>query len=84
MAMIRTQIQLPEPLHAEIRALCAAKEWTLAEAMRRGAELLVHAYPRHSDPVDEWELPAPAHLGRPKVPVERWRELAYEREGDEP
>jgi hypothetical protein len=84
MGMIRTQIQLPEPLHAEIRALCAAKDWTLAEAMRRGAELLVHAYPREVDPVGDWQLPVPARLGVPNVPVDRWRDLAHGRDGDAP
>jgi len=39
--MIKTQIQLPEELHRDLKRLAEAKEWSLAETLRRGAELLL-------------------------------------------
>ena len=43
--MIRTQIQLPDPLYREVRRVAKSQDWSLAEAIRRGAEAVVRAYP---------------------------------------
>lgn len=77
--MTRTQIQLPDELYQELKRLADAKEWSLAEAVRRGVELLLRAYP--SDPASpaEWSLPEPIALGEPLASVEDWRGLANER-----
>ncbi len=78
--VIRTQVQLPDELHRELKALAADKEWSLAEAMRRGAELLLRSYPRRPAPKESWSLPEPIDLGELLAPMESWRELAHERD----
>ena len=81
--MIRTQVQLPDPLHRRLKALAADQEWSLAEAMRRAAELLLRSYPQERAPDDSWELPKLA-LGGLKVPLEDLRTHANEREPEGP
>lgn len=44
--MIKTQIQLTEELHRELKQWARRKQWSLAETLRRGAEALVERYPR--------------------------------------
>lgn len=78
--MTRTQIQLPDDLYRDVKALAAEKEWSLAEALRRGAELLLQSYPKERDSREEWQMPEPMHLGPFLAPVEDWRELANERD----
>lgn len=77
--MIRTQIQLPDELYQELKRLAEAKEWSLAEAVRRGVELLLRSYPSETASPGEWCLPEPMALGEPLAPVEDWRALANER-----
>lgn len=74
--MVRTQIQLPEALYRELKRLAAAKEWTLAETLRRAAE---HWLQMHSpDRIQRtgWEPPAPLSLGAFRCDPEKWREVA--------
>ena len=78
--MVRTQIQLPDELYAELKALAEDKEWSLAEALRRGAELLLRSYPRHRVARDAWKLPDAQRLGAFAADVGHWRGLANERE----
>jgi hypothetical protein len=77
--MVRTQIQLPDELYRDLKALAEQKEWSLPEAVRRGAELLLRSYPRAPVAPAEWRLPEPADLGEVLAPVEEWRDLANER-----
>ena len=44
--MIKTQIQVPEDLYREIKSFAQARECSLAETFRRGAELLLEVYVR--------------------------------------
>ena len=37
--MTRTQIQLPEPLFHQIKRIASARDWSVAELIRRGARL---------------------------------------------
>ena len=76
--MIRTQIQLPDALYQELKALAADKEWSLAEAVRRAAEQLLERYPRRRAPRGGWHLPKALPLGDFRAPAARWRELANE------
>lgn len=76
--MIRTQIQLPDHLYRELKSLAEAHEWSLAEAVRRGAELLLRSYPRTPADADAWAIPS-VSLGEALAPVEDWRELANQR-----
>jgi hypothetical protein len=78
--MVRTQIQLPDDVYRELKALAEAKEWSLAEAVRRGVELLLRSYPADPTPKAAWSLPEPLPLGEFLAPVEDWRRLANERE----
>lgn len=58
--MIRTQIQLPDTLYQEIRRVAKSQEWSIAEVVRRGAEMLVRAYPSFkADTPDVWIFPPP-------------------------
>ncbi len=78
--MIRTQVQLPEPLYQQVRALAERQDWSLAEAIRRGAELLVNSFPREATAPGTWSLPEALPLGEFSAPVDSWRELAQERD----
>ncbi|MDF1741585.1 MAG: ribbon-helix-helix domain-containing protein [Verrucomicrobiales bacterium] len=56
--MIRTQIQLPEPLYKRIKRIAKMRDWSLAEVVRRGLE----EYEKtcvdiEDDPQDEWDFP---------------------------
>ncbi len=43
--MIKTQLQVPDDLYGRIKQLAAQQEWSLAETLRRGAELLLATRP---------------------------------------
>jgi hypothetical protein len=60
--MVRTQIQLPEPLYREVKRIAREQDWSIAEVIRRGAESVARAYPaiksvNGQNPV--WSFPAP-------------------------
>jgi hypothetical protein len=76
--MIRTQIQLPDELYRDLKRLAEDREWSLAEALRRGAELLLRSYPQVREPPDTWQLPEAVPLGEFQAPVAEWRALANE------
>lgn len=56
--MVRTQIQLPDPLYREVQRVAKSQDWSLAEAIRRGAEAVVKAYPPIKSRPD-WQMPSP-------------------------
>ena len=39
--MIKTQIQIPDDLYRRVKRLAESQEWSLAETLRRAAELLL-------------------------------------------
>ncbi|MEN9632059.1 MAG: hypothetical protein RL077_463 [Verrucomicrobiota bacterium] len=58
--MIRTQIQLPEPLYREVQRVAQEQEWSIAEVIRRGAEAVARAYPASKGPARKaWTLGPP-------------------------
>lgn len=58
--MIRTQIQLPDPLYREVQRIAKAQDWSLAEVIRRGTEAIVRAYPAmKTEAALPWQLPSP-------------------------
>ena len=70
--MVRTQIQLPDTLYQEIRRVAKSQEWSIAEVVRRGAEMLVRADPNFKAETPEaWVLPPPVssklHVYDPEV-----------------
>lgn len=58
--MIRTQIQLPDPLYREVQRVAQEQDWSIAEVMRRGAEAVARAYPPIKGSAGKpWALPPP-------------------------
>ena len=58
--MVRTQIQLPDPLYQEVKRVARDQDWSIAEVMRRGAEAVARAYPPgKSGQGSTWKLPPP-------------------------
>lgn len=43
--MNKTQVQLPDELYYKAKAIADQREWSLAEAVRRGIEYMALAYP---------------------------------------
>jgi len=68
--MIKTQIQLPDALYRDLKRLAEAKEWSLAETLRRGAELLLARHPNIAQSRLPWTPPQPRDLG--------WRGLTHD------
>jgi hypothetical protein len=57
--MIRTQIQLPDPLYRDVQRVARQQDWSIAEVIRRGAEAVVRAYPPDKRPPTSAGLPPP-------------------------
>jgi hypothetical protein len=58
--MIRTQIQLPDPLYREVQRVAREQDWSIAEVMRRGAEAVARSYPPIKGPAAKsWSFPPP-------------------------
>ena len=55
--MTRTQIQLPEPLFQRLKKIAAARDWSVAELIRRGMEIYVQTCPEVSQPAKTWSMP---------------------------
>lgn len=83
--MTKTQIQLPEELHQELKEFARKREWSLAETLRRGAEILLQVYgddgPGASEP---WEPPSSGQVGWKGLSAEQLRDLAMEDQTREP
>lgn len=68
--MIRTQIQLPDDLYRELKRLADAREWSLAETVRRAAEQFLARHPHPVPAGSAWQPPVSARVG--------WRGLTHE------
>jgi hypothetical protein len=55
--MQRTQIQLPEPLLAQLKQIAASRDWSVAELVRRGMEAYVQTCPDLEPSAEAWEMP---------------------------
>ena len=55
--MTRTQIQLPQPLFRRLKAIAAARDWSLAELIRRATEVYAQRCPEDADPDPPWAMP---------------------------
>jgi len=64
--MIRTQIQLPDPLYRQIKRIASDQGWSIAEVIRRGAESVVRSYPEDKKAAEGYVFPAPL-TGRLRV-----------------
>lgn len=58
---MKTQIQIPDELYRRVKRLAEAQEWTLAETLRRGAELLLASRPIPRVR-GEWSLAPPTNV----------------------
>jgi hypothetical protein len=74
--MTRTQIQLPDTLHAQAKRVAERQEMSLAELVRRGLEHMIRVYRAGDAAAPEWRLPDPVALGDFLAPASDWRELA--------
>ena len=54
--MQRTQIQLPEPLFRQVKQIAEARDWSVAELVRRGIEAYVQTFPAIA-PKANWTMP---------------------------
>ena len=54
--MLRTQIQLPEPLFNQLKRIAEQRDWSVAELVRRGMEVYVQTCPEPS-PKTGWKMP---------------------------
>ena len=68
--MVRTQIQFPDDLHQDLKRYAAAREWSLAETVRRAAEQFLARHPSRAAPNTEWRVPVSHTVG--------WRGLSDE------
>jgi len=54
--MIKTQIQLPDQLYYQAKAIAEQHEWSLAEVVRRGIEHMAVVY-TVKETTTRWEMP---------------------------
>lgn len=72
--MHRTQIQLPDKLHAAAQDLASRKEISLSELIRRGLEYMLEVSPGTDAKAGAWEIPEAADLQSSDVFTdENWR-----------
>ena len=77
--MVKTQIQIPDHLYGRIKELARHQEWSLAETLRRGAELLLATRPINLPSRKlPWTLDPPANTQLLLDPFAdpEWREKA--------
>lgn len=76
--MTKTQIQVPEKLLREIKSFAKAREWSLAETFRRGAELLLEVYDgKPLPPAAGWTPPVSHRVGWKGLNPEQLRDAAF-------
>jgi hypothetical protein len=76
--MTKIQIQLPEELFRDLKALAKKREWSLAETFRRGAELLLEVYPAEISPkTTAWHPPTSKAVGWMGLSAEELRDVAF-------
>ena len=55
--MIRTQIQLPDPLYKRAKQVAVLRDWSLAEVVRRALECYVDRFSDERPSCGAWEFP---------------------------
>ena len=68
--MVKIQIRLPDALYRDLKRLAAAREWSLAETLRRAAEQLLARHPQVRGAATSWRPPVSDAVG--------WRGLSHE------
>lgn len=62
--MTRTQIQMPDVLYRQAKALAEAREISLAELVRNGLEYILRVSAPPAEEKQAWALPEPVPLGK--------------------
>ncbi len=68
--MVKTQIQLPDRLYRDLKRLAAAREWSLAETLRRAVEQFLARHRVVGPQTAPWKPPVSGLVG--------WRGLTHE------
>ncbi len=68
--MVKIQIRLPNALYRDLKRLAAAREWSLAETLRRSAEQLLARHPQVRGAAAPWRPPVSDAVG--------WRKPSHE------
>jgi len=77
--MTKTQIQVPEELYREIKSFAKAREWSLAETFRRGAELLLEVYDANPlGSASPWVPPLSTTVGWMGLSAAQLRDVAFQ------
>ncbi len=76
--MVRTQIQIPDALYRRLKTYAKTREWTLAETLRRGAEILLDTSPRNPTEAGTWMPPKPRNLGCRSLNNDELKHLAQD------
>jgi hypothetical protein len=85
LGVTKTQIQVPDRLFAKIKQFARQHELSLAETFRRGAELLLEAYPEHEiPPSQQWQPPTSGRVGWKGLSAGELRDLAAEDQSRNP
>lgn len=75
--MMKTQIQVPEELFRDLKSFAKAREWSLAETFRRGAELLLEVYGKPLSAATPWTPPVSATVGWKGLSPGQLRDAAF-------
>lgn len=77
--MKKAEVQLPEPLYAEVEGLAQQLHMTVPELLRQAAEQMVQRRAKARPGANgHWRFPEGRHLGAFRAPVDDWRLLANE------
>lgn len=75
--MIKTQVQIPDELYRDTKAIAKKYEMSFAEVVRRGLEHMRARYPVREKRNKPWQPPAPRSLGlRRDFSPEELRDIA--------
>ncbi len=80
--MVKTQIQILDDLYRALKRVAAQKEWSLAEALRHGAEQLLQQFPAAQpgapslDP-QSWQPPSSTACGWHSLSAEQLKEALW-------
>lgn len=79
--MTKMQIRLPEALVARLRSFARRRQCSLAETLRRGAELLLETYAEEAPPAyATWRPPSSGRVGWKGLTAEQLADLEFEKQ----
>jgi hypothetical protein len=74
--MIKTQVQIPDELYRDAKAIAKQYEMSFAEVVRRGLEQMRMHYPLRRKAPKHWEPPTPRKLGWKNLSPEELKDAA--------